>query len=272
MKYKLIVSDLDDTLLDDKLGYSENLKKAIGEYTSAGGIFTIATGRMTEPMLDICRELGLRGEALSYQGAIMCDIESGKILEEINISNNIAIKAVERLDAIGIYYQLYKDGKILIKKRTFYSDRYAKLCNCPFVEYGEGLADYVKDSGLEPIKVLLMDDPSKIDALLPRLQEEFKEKLLVNTSKKWLIEMVNKDINKGEAVARMAKKHGISREEIICIGDSPNDISMIQYAGLGVCVANGHNYIKNMADYICPSNNEDGVAHVINKFGLEKNL
>lgn len=272
MRYKLIVSDLDDTLLDDNLGYPESLVEAIAEYTAAGGIFTIATGRMTEPLLDCCRRLNLKGEAISYQGAIICDIESGKILEETDISNEIAVKICRRADELGIYYQLYKDGRILIKKRTPYTERYAKLCNCPFEEYGEGLTDYVINSGLEPVKALLVDEPMKIDTLLPKLQKEFEGELLVNTSKKWIIEMINKDINKGTAVAKLAKRLGIAREEIICIGDSPNDISMVEYAGLGVCVANGNKYLKSIAGYICPSNNEGGVAHVINKFGLEKSL
>jgi HAD superfamily hydrolase (TIGR01484 family) len=77
-----------------------------------------------------------------------------------------------------------------------------------------------------------MEDPLFIGGHISDLTEAFGKDLLVNTSKKWLIEMVNKKINKGTAVAGIAKRLGISREEVICIGDSSNDLSMIEYAGL----------------------------------------
>lgn len=270
MKYKLIVSDLDDTLLDDNLGYSAGLVQAISRYVDAGGRFTVATGRMTEPMLDVCRELGLKGEAISYQGAVICDIESGNIINEVIIPNDTAVRVCRYLDNLGIYYQVYKDGYIHIKTRTPYSDRYAKLCRCPFVEHKEGLHTFVRDSGIAPIKILLIDEPPRIEPLIAELNGLFGKELLINTSKKWLIEMVNSQTDKGRAVAHLAQKHGIKQQEVICIGDSLNDLSMIQYAGLGVCVANAADSLKRHAKYICPSNNDGGVAFVINKFGLEE--
>ncbi|MDD3946338.1 MAG: Cof-type HAD-IIB family hydrolase [Clostridia bacterium] len=272
MKYKLIVSDLDDTLLNDHLGYSQKLADTVAEYTNAGGRFTIATGRMTEPMLELCQELHLKGKAISYQGAVICDIESGKILEEINIPNTIAYEVCNYLERLGVYFQLYKKGNILIKNRTAHSERYAKLCRCGFIEHKEGLSSYLKQSGLNPIKFLIIEEPEKIPAHIKELQAVFGDRLLINTSKNWVIEIVNKEINKGKAVERLANSYGLSSDEVICIGDSDNDISMIEYAGLGVCVANGNKDLKSIAQYICPTNNEDGVAHVINKFGLEKSV
>lgn len=272
MKYKLIVSDLDDTLLNDKLGYSSKLVEAIDEYVAAGGIFTVATGRMTKPMLDISRALKLKGEAISYQGAVICDIESGRIISQTCIPNPTAIEVCNYLEGLGEYYQVYEDDHILVKRCTHYSELYNKYALCRFEEHGEGLIEYIKNSGLCPVKIMIMENPSNIDRHIKELEGVFGDKLLINTSKKWLIEMVNKDISKGKAVAALAAKHGITSDEVICIGDSLNDISMIQYAGLGVCVANGDNYLKTVADYVCPSNNEDGVAHVIYKFGLEKSV
>jgi len=269
MKYKLIVSDLDDTLLDDELKISEKNKKAIADYIVAGGIFTIATGRMTKPMLDVCKELHLTGEAISYQGAAVTDIGSGLAVEETGIPNGIAIEVCRYLDRLGVYYQVYEGSEIHIKRRTPWSELYRKFCDCPFIEHGDGLVDYIMSKGFHPVKILLMEDPILIRGQINELTAVFGEELLVNTSKKWLIEMVNKRINKGTAVAGIAKRLGIVREEVICIGDSSNDLSMIEYAGLGVAVKNADPELKKIAGYVSPSNNDNGVAHVIYQFGLE---
>lgn len=270
MKYKLIVSDLDDTLLDDNLGHSTRLVEAIDEYVAAGGIFTVATGRMTQPMLKVCRELGIKGKAISYQGAVISDIESGKTLAQINISTETAYNVCQYLQGMGVYYQVYHDDRILIKHRTEYSDLYSKFSDCGFIEHGDRLPQYVKESGICPVKIMLMEDPSQIEGHIKELDGIFGKEVLVNTSKKWLIEMINKDTNKGTAVQKIATKYGITAQDVICIGDSLNDLSMIRYAGLGVCVSNGSKALMSEADYVCPSNNDDGVAHVIYKFGLEK--
>lgn len=272
MKYKLIVSDLDDTLLNDELLVSDKNKRSIADYIAAGGVFTVATGRMTKPMLDICKDLNLTGEAISYQGAVITDTSSGATVEEIGIPTAVASEVCRYLDKLNVYYQVYEGSEIHIKRLTHWSELYKKFCDCPFIEHGDNLLEYIKDKGLALVKIMLMEDPAYIEGHIRELTGVFGEELLVNTSKKWLIEMVNKKINKGTAVAGIAGRLGILREEVICIGDSSNDLSMIEYAGLGVAVRNGDPKLKQLADYVCPSNNEDGVAHVIYKFGLERAL
>ena len=82
-------------------------------------------------------------------------------------------------------------------------------------------------------------------------------------------EAMNKGVSKGNAVTILAEHYGIAREQIICIGDSENDLSMIKYAGLGVAMGNADQEVKAAAHYITDSNNCDGVARVIEKFVLE---
>ena len=85
-------------------------------------------------------------------------------------------------------------------------------------------------------------------------------------SKPFIIEIIPHGINKGLAVEFIAKRHGIKREEIICIGDSENDLTMIEYAGLGVCVASGSSVAKEKADVIAPSCNDDPIKWLIDTY------
>jgi hydroxymethylpyrimidine pyrophosphatase-like HAD family hydrolase len=124
MKYKLIVSDLDDTLLNDNLIISDKNRQAVADYIAAGGVFTIATGRMTKPMLDICKDLHLRGEAISYQGAVVTDVFSGRTVEETGIPNAVALELCHYLDKLNVYYQVYEGSKIHIKRLTSWSELY----------------------------------------------------------------------------------------------------------------------------------------------------
>ena len=82
------------------------------------------------------------------------------------------------------------------------------------------------------------------------------------------IEILNKASHKGNGVKRLAELYGIKKEEIICVGDSGNDRQMIEYAGLGIAMGNAVEEIKQIADYVTRSNQEHGVAHVIEKFIL----
>jgi HAD superfamily hydrolase (TIGR01484 family) len=85
MKYKMIVADFDDTLLNSQRTYSQRIKNIIKKYVDKGGKFVIATGRMTAAVLPYCRDLGLKGEVITYQGGVIADIESGEILALINL-------------------------------------------------------------------------------------------------------------------------------------------------------------------------------------------
>lgn len=270
MKYKMIVSDFDDTLIADDLRYSENTQRAIREYTAVGGRFVIATGRMLNAILPAARALGLKGEVLAYQGAIVGDIESGAVLEQTFIDTDVLIAVLERLEQNGFYIQIYVDETVLVAELTDYSRLYEKFCMCPMRATGMPLSRYVRESGVHTVKIVAMGDPKAISEEIDDLNALFGDRVLINTSKPFLLEVVSDRIDKGKAVLRLAERYGIRREETICVGDSANDVPMLRVAGLGAAVANASEVAKSNADVVVPSNNEDGVAYVIDRYGLEK--
>lgn len=272
MKYKMIVSDFDDTILRDDLTVSDEFYKAVADYEKAGGLFAVATGRMTYAIVPILQEAKLKGEVMTFQGAIVADIESGKILERITIPSKRGIEICEYLEDMGVYFQIYDDHLVLGNKPSEYMEMYAKFCTCPMKVCETKISEYLRTTGFETVKILLMEPEENILGHLNRLTAEFGNDCFVATSKPWLVEIVNKKIDKGIAVDKLAKKHGIKREEIICIGDSLNDAPMIAYAGLGAVVANGSDAAKAYADIIVPSCQDDGVAYTIRKYGLGEDI
>ena len=267
MKYKLICSDLDDTLLDSDGNIPCGLKESIARYVDRGGKFCIVTGRMTAGALPICHALELFGEVITFQGAVVADISSGNVISEVTIPCEDAVKVGEFIEKMGVYYQTYI-GKIFItEKATDYTKLYSKISIADYKETGVPLSKYIKDNSLNLPKMLIMAKPKKVPAILQKLREEFSDKFLINTSKPFIIEIIPKGISKGAAVADLAKKYNVKREEVICVGDSENDLPMIEYAGLGVAVDNASSFVKSKADFVAPSCDENGLQYVIDRFG-----
>ena len=102
-----------------------------------------------------------------------------------------------------------------------------------------------------------------------KLHELYEEKLNFYFSLPYFVEIVNKEASKGNALESLALKFNIKREEIIAIGDNFNDMDMIEYAGLGVAMGNAPGYLKDVAQFVTHSNDEDGVRHVLEKFILK---
>lgn len=269
MKYKLIVSDFDDTLAGYDQVISKGNREAITKYVEAGGKFVLCTGRMVSAVLPHARSLGLQGEVIGYQGGVVADIATGKFLEENGIPYEVALPVCEYLDSRGIYYQLYNEDTFVVEKENEYSDVYRQFTFLPPIVAGKSLTEYLKEGRRSTTKILLVADPKLVPGYIKELSERFGDKLLVNTSKKFIIEIVPKGINKGFAVATLRERLNIPREEIIAIGDSMNDAPMLEYAGLGVVVGDGTDDAKKYADVIAPNCSEDAIKWVIENYGLK---
>ena len=136
--------------------------------------------------------------------------------------------------------------------------------NLYYREIGEITDDYIIS------KVMFVDDPGHLEKVIAALPPELENKYALVRSAPYFFELLHPQASKGNALKIIAEKLGIKREEVMAIGDSGNDLSMIQYAGLGVAMENAMDILKKHADYITLSNNQAGVAHAIRKFVLEK--
>ena len=118
-------------------------------------------------------------------------------------------------------------------------------------------------------KCLLTAPAEKAPGFEKELQEKYKEFASIYRSEPFFIEVMPKNVDKAASLEHMLEKLGISVEQVICCGDGFNDISMIRFAGVGVAMGNAQEAVKEAADYICPTNDEDGLVDVINRFILQ---
>ncbi|RYD07145.1 hypothetical protein N752_00755 [Desulforamulus aquiferis] len=130
------------------------------------------------------------------------------------------------------------------------------------------MGDLLKFLNQDPTKVLVVGDEALLDNLWREMAQHFGESLHITKSKPHFLELSHPQATKGHALDMLAKGWGLNREQVIAIGDSYNDLEMIEYAGLGVIMGNARQDVKDKADYVTNSNEEDGVAEVIKKFIL----
>ncbi len=116
---------------------------------------------------------------------------------------------------------------------------------------------------------MLIDEPEVLDKAIEKLPKEVGEKYNLAKSTPYFFEVINKESNKGLGLKALADYLNVDKDEIIAVGDAGNDLDMIEFAGLGVAMENGHSNVKEAANYITKSNNEDGVAEVVKKFILK---
>jgi hypothetical protein len=265
MNYKLVAVDLDDSLLGYDHKISAENKAAIKKTVDKGVIFTIATGRPLQSCLPFVKELGLDVPFITYNGALVIKGKSMEILYHKTIEPEDASDILEEAVEYSPTILVFNDNKLYVNELNERTQRYSKLSNMS--AYLEKDLKKITKNG--PTKVLLYHEPDQVKRIYYEIKDRLEGKVNFHISKPFFLEFIHKEVSKGNALAALAKNMGIDPKEVIAIGDSYNDISMIEYAGLGVAVENAYEDIKNKADYICKSNVNHGVAQVLEKFVLE---
>lgn len=273
MKYRLIVSDFDGTLRRSGGSVSEYTKEAIRDFRADGGIFAICTGRMLASILPIARSLALEGLVVAYQGNVIADIGTGEILLQKGLSCEDAVKICRHMEEMQVHIHVYTD-------QCFYSNRaddalreYESIVGVKGVVIEEEpLSKLLERERPTVIKLMAMVDATEKLQCYTALNAAFGDEFYVTYSAANLVEITAKDCNKGTALLYLCKHYNIPVEQSIALGDNFNDAPMVEAAGLGVAVENAGEELKAVADYITASNNEDGVAKVIRRFGLGENL
>lgn len=263
--YKMIAMDLDDTLLDQQLCISETDRMAIELAQKIGVKVVLATGRMYRATLPYVAELGLDTPAISYQGALVKKPDTGEILLHRPVPMAMAIKIIRELKPYGYHINLYMGDELIIARESPESRLYTSISGVEAAEVGD-LEDFLIKKQFDPTKVLVVAREEQLDEISPGLKLLFGENLHITKSKPHFLEFSHPRATKGHALAVVAGYYGITRDEIIAVGDSYNDLEMLAYAGLGVVVANARDEIKAKADYVTGANTDGGVAGVIRRF------
>ena len=265
MTYRMIVLDLDDTLLRDDQTISPRTKEALMKAQEMGVKVVLASGRPTFGMESIADEL-----SLSQYGSYILSFNGGKIIncktrEEI-FSSTLSPEEIHGLYDIsrreGVHIHTYVDNEIVTEDDNEFTRIESELTGLPIK-----LVDSFKEAISEPVvKSLMVYDPERLQVVEALLQDELSEKFSVMRSKPYFLEFTELGVDKGTSLKQLIDACGIKQEEVIAIGDSFNDLAMIEFAGLGVAMGNAHDDIKAIANHVTDTNMNDGVAKVLEEF------
>ncbi len=265
MNIKLLVSDIDDTLIGNDLKLSQRTIDTIKKVQDKGVKVAIATGRTHDSALPYVDQLNLHGPVLSFQGAVVIDSITKETLRYCPLPLELAKEVLVFAEEHDCYAQYYSMDKMFIEEHCKESDGYIKLTSVPATAVG---APLVEKLDFDPVKILCIADTEKIGRLYELAKERFGDTMEIARSKQHYLEFTHPDANKGEAVKLLAKRYGIPMEEVMTIGDGLNDISMIKAAGLGVAIGNAYEATKAVADVIAAPQDEDGAAKAMEKYIL----
>jgi hypothetical protein len=262
--YKLIAIDVDDTLLTDDLIVTDGTREAMEAAIAAGVTVTLATGRMFASAQKIARQIKLNVPIITYQGALVKTLLDGQVLYERNVPTDAALELRDYCAEHGLHLQLYVDDELYGTEDNDKIKAYSRLSNIPYriePDFGKLITKPLN-------KMLVIDEPDRLDAIALELAPLLGDRVHITKSKAHYLEFMHKEGTKGHALEFMARHLGCTMDQTIAMGDAWNDREMILAAGLGVAMGNSIEALKEIADYVTFTNNEEGVRHVIEKFVL----
>ena len=268
IKYPLIVSDFDGTLVKNDGTIDEYTKQTILQYIQDGGRFAISTGRMPSGILSRAKELGLKGLVCCCQGAVIADIETEEILFEGRLHLEAAIKVAKKLEEMDLHTQFYDLWEYYANKNNEVLKIYEKIVGSKAIVIEDmPITEFLQKKQLHPFKFLMLVDPKDNEKIMKELEGENFEGCSITRSSEFMVEVCNANYSKGTAVARLAKEYGIPLEKTIAVGDQLNDLPMLETAGLGVAVKNAEKALQEKTYVYEYSNDEDAVAKLIKEYG-----
>jgi Cof subfamily protein (haloacid dehalogenase superfamily) len=253
--------DLDDTLLQDDLSISPQNQIAIQKAIQQGIKIVLASGRMVESMLPYAGKLGLDVPLIAYNGAVVQEALSGKRLYHQPVPKELAARVIPIFQKAKIHLNLYLHNKLYIQAVTPWSEQYA--ASAGVTPHPVGDLPAILDEA--PPKMLGIGTIAEIERIHIYLKHEFGAELNFTKSKPNYLEILAAGVSKGKALQFLAQTWGFDRSEVMAIGDAPNDLSMVAWAGVGVAIGNATAIVRKQADLVVSDNNHNGVAEAINQ-------
>ena len=269
MKYKLLVLDVDGTLLNDESEISKRTLAALLKVQQMGVRIVLASGRPTYGLMPLAKTLELGnygGFVLSYNGCQIIKAQNGEILFERRINPEMLPYLEKKARKNGFAIFTYHDDTLITDSPdNEYIKNEALLNNLKIIKEDE----FSTAIDFAPCKCMLVSDKEK--ALIGL--EQHWEKRLAGTldafrSEPYFLEVVPCGVNKANTLGALLEHLGVTREEVIAVGDGVCDVTMLQLAGMGVAMGHSQDSVKVCADYVTASNEEDGVALAVEKLIL----
>ena len=262
----MLVLDMDDTLLTDDHKISTLNKELILKIQKQGIHVVLASGRPTSAMISYAKELELdlnNSYLISFNGAIISSVKTGEILFKQTLSQQQIHDLYTFSVKNNTHIITYLNREIVSETNSEYIEIEKEITGLPHNKVSSFLDAVTTDA----VKCILLEEPTYLRKVEEKLKLEMPH-LSITMSKPFFLEVAQNGIDKGASLKLIAEKLTIKQSEIIAIGNAENDLTMIEYAGLGVWVDNVTPELRHKANVIVASNNDDGVAEVIQKYIL----
>ena len=263
--YKLIALDMDGTLLQSDGTVSKETQEALKQSREQGVMVTLSTGRPFQGVLDYIDQLGLSGPMITYNGAMIVEVEGRKIVFHQSLKADDARQVINLGLERDTTIILWSDNKLYVNRYDDHAKVYEGIAKTKAIV----IEDYEQVIKEGITKVLWFDNVENTNRYLVELVGKVNESVNYCTSRPYFLEFFDGNVSKAEAMAFIGKTYDIKQEEMMAIGDGFNDLSMLEYAGLGVAMGNAEDGVKIKADYVTRSNDDNGIANVIESFILK---
>ncbi|WP_302602176.1 Cof-type HAD-IIB family hydrolase [uncultured Ruminococcus sp.] len=272
MDYKIIALDIDGTLTNSQKEITPHTRYAIIDAQKMGKKVVIASGRHPMGIQSIARDLLLdryEGYIMAFNGGKILDCTTGQTIVSKDFPKEYLSDILGVLKESNLSVHTYDDKKIITGGTlNDYSNVERDILKMEMVV----VEDFAANIPEKINKLLLSGEPAEIDKYNEILAKRYDGLLDVYKSAPYFLEIMPFGVTKGSMLPMLLEKLGFTNEEMIAFGDNYNDITMIGYAGLGVAMGNAEEDVKKIANYVCESNDDDGVAKTLEKYVLKSNI
>ncbi len=266
LRYRLLITDIDGTLVDSVQQVPKENQLAIQWLVSSGGLFTFGTGRIEESAAPYAHALNINAPAILYNGAKVVDLRTENTILQRCLTRMQTLSVLEILKQFDVDVNLFIDGRLYVEGLNSVIREYIAKDGITCQETGD-LVKFFKRTGkgVRATKLLIIGSSVVLDGLKRTISASLPGLALVKSETDYL-EVLPQRVSKGAALRVLCKHLGIDLAQVVAVGDGPNDIEMLEAAGLGIAVENAHPLLKERADFVTSSNEDCGIARVIREY------
>ncbi len=217
---------------------------------------------MFRSVLPYLARAGLDDPVVCYQGAVVADPTTGEFLRHVPIPQELALEAIDAVDAEGFHLNCYVDDELYVAEVTEEARAYADFQNLEIHPVGP-LGAWLRS---DPTKLVAVGEPHALDGLEVRMKERFGERLYISKSLPYFLEFAHPAVTKASGMDFLAERLGVSAAQTLAFGDGENDVELLEWAGYAVAVENAHERVLAVADLVCPRDTDEGVARVLEAY------
>lgn len=263
--FKMLALDMDGTTLNSQGEITSKTANTINHFTENDVTPVFATGRMSNAIKDHLNKIKKAGLVVSHNGALIEDLDSGEIILKKTIPEPIFFQVYDYCKSQELVFHINESRAVYSEKKNYLSEKYKRELGID-ISYIPRLASHIT----EPISILILGEKQKLETLKKDFETSFRDEIdnvfIPWYEDQWLYQILPKNTSKGDGVSYIANVLGINpKTEIVSFGDSYNDIEMIETTFLGVAMSNSCKELKDKSAYITKSNNQDGVAYVLDQ-------